>query len=162
MAAAESAWRFSDLAGEGNKQAAVLNSGASMPLVGLGTWKAKPGEVGAAVKAALAAGYRHIDCAAVYGNEKEVGEVFKSVFRAADGSDELRIPREEVFITSKLWNSEHGAGLPLPALKNTLQVGVCYIFREVASERVGGKRLCCESPSLTVPLNLVGPRSRLP
>ena len=80
-------------------------------------------QVGAAVKAALAAGYRHVDCAAVYGNEKEVGEVFKSVFRAADDSDELRVPRDEVFITSKLWNSEHGAGLPRPALENTLKVG---------------------------------------
>lgn len=51
----------------------TLRTKATMPLIGLGTWKAGPGEVGAAVKASLAAGYKHIDCAACYGNEKEIG-----------------------------------------------------------------------------------------
>lgn len=46
---------------------AVLRTKATMPLIGLGTWQAAPGEVGAAVKSALAAGYKHIDCAACYG-----------------------------------------------------------------------------------------------
>ncbi len=57
----------------------------------------KPGEVGAAVEAALRAGYRLIDCAHVYDNEAEIGEAFKKCF------DEGVVKREEVFITSKLW-----------------------------------------------------------
>jgi len=78
-----------------------LNSGYSIPLVGLGTWQSAPGEVKAAVIAAIKAGYRHIDCAEVYGNEKEVGEAFAEVFAAGI------VKREELFITSKLWNKYH-------------------------------------------------------
>ncbi|KAL2835335.1 NADP-dependent oxidoreductase domain-containing protein [Aspergillus pseudoustus] len=72
-----------------------LNTGGSIPAVGLGTWQAKPGEVGKAVSHALKCGYRHLDCALIYQNEKEVGEAVK-----ASG-----IPREEIFITSKVWNT---------------------------------------------------------
>mmetsp|Transcript_4997 Transcript_4997/g.12943 ORF Transcript_4997/g.12943 Transcript_4997/m.12943 type:complete len:373 (-) Transcript_4997:1940-3058(-) len=79
----------------------TLSTGQKMPLMGLGTWQAKKGEVGAAVKTALELGYRHVDCAACYGNETEVGTALTSVFAAG------KIAREDVFITSKLWNSEH-------------------------------------------------------
>ncbi|KAL4975187.1 NADP-dependent oxidoreductase domain-containing protein [Aspergillus desertorum] len=74
-----------------------LNTGYEIPAVGLGTWQSKPSEVQEAVTAALNIGYRHIDAAAVYGNEREVGNGIKA-------SD---VPREEIFLTSKLWNTNH-------------------------------------------------------
>ncbi len=58
-----------------------LNSGHTMPALGLGTWLSKPGEVAAAVKHAVKAGYRHIDCAAMYGNEGEIGGALKEIFQ---------------------------------------------------------------------------------
>lgn len=76
----------------------TLYTGAKMPQVGFGTFLSKPGEVAQAVREALKAGYRHIDCAAVYGNEKEIGEVFAEVF----GDESSGIKREDVWITSKL------------------------------------------------------------
>ena len=80
---------------------AKLLNGAVIPLIGLGTWKSKPGQVKEAVKVAIEAGYRHVDCAAIYGNEKEVGEALKEAF------DANLVRRDEMFITSKLWNTKH-------------------------------------------------------
>ena len=91
-----------------------FNDGSEIPQLGLGTWKSDPGVVGAAVKEALAAGYRHIDCAAIYGNEQEIGEALTQAFR--DGIAR----REDVFITSKLWNNAHHPEDVEPALKKTL------------------------------------------
>ncbi|XP_028551819.1 NADPH-dependent aldo-keto reductase, chloroplastic-like [Dendrobium catenatum] len=79
----------------------VLNTGAKIPSVGLGTWQEKPGGAGAAVIAAVKAGYRHFDCALIYGNEKEIGLALKQVF------EEGIVKREDLFITSKLWCSDH-------------------------------------------------------
>eukprot|EP00911_Craspedida_sp_UC1_P002732 UC1_evm2s2005 len=101
-----------------------LHTGAEMPLVGLGTWKSKPGQVEAAVEAALEAGYRHIDCAACYGNEKEVGTAFSKVFGKEGGA----IKREDVFVTSKLWNSDHHPDDVEGACKQTLaDLGLEYL-----------------------------------
>lgn len=98
------------------KQTSIaLNTGTKMPQVGLGTWKAPPNEVGQAVRYALTeAGYRHIDCAWIYRNEPEIGEVFADVFGSG------KVKREEVFITSKLWNSFHHAEDVMKACKETL------------------------------------------
>ncbi|WP_234041979.1 aldo/keto reductase [Persicirhabdus sediminis] len=86
-----------------------------MPILGLGTWKSTPGEVGQAVYDALQLGYRHIDCAAAYGNEAEIGEVLAKVF--AEG----KIKREDVWITSKLWNNGHAPEDVEKALDQTLK-----------------------------------------
>lgn len=86
-----------------------------MHAIGLGTWKAKGNQVKNAVKEALYAGVRHIDTAAVYGNETEIGEALKEVF------SEGKIFREDVFITSKLWNDAHKEGQVIPALQDSLK-----------------------------------------
>lgn len=75
-----------------------LSNGVKIPGVGFGTWQSADGdEAYAAVTAALKAGYRHIDTAAAYGNEVSVGKAIK----------DSGIPREELFVTSKLWNADH-------------------------------------------------------
>jgi aldehyde reductase len=91
-----------------------LNSGYDMPQVGLGTWQSKPGEVTASVITAIEAGYRHIDGARIYQNEPEVGAAVKA--KIADGT----VKREDLFITSKLWNNAHRPDCVLPAIKRTL------------------------------------------
>jgi len=79
------------------KQTFTLNTGAKIPAVGLGTWQSKPNEVREAVKVALQKGYRHIDTALAYGNEHEVGQ----------GIKDSGVPREEIWITTKLDNPWH-------------------------------------------------------
>ena len=94
---------------------ATLSSGHKIPLLGYGTWQAAPGEVGAGVYEALKAGYRHLDLAKVYGNQKEVGEGIKKAFADIPG-----LKREDIFITSKLWNTHHRPEDVEPALDDTL------------------------------------------
>ena len=91
-----------------------FDDGSSLPMLGLGTWNAPPGEVGAAVHAALRLGYRHIDCAAIYGNEAEIGTALSAAI------DEGVVTREQLWITSKLWNNAHAPEAVEPALKQTL------------------------------------------
>jgi len=76
-----------------------LSDGHSIPVLGLGTWRSPAGAVQSAVKAALLAGYRHIDGAWTYGNEAEVGEGIRQAIAASNGN----LKREDLFITSKVW-----------------------------------------------------------
>lgn len=92
----------------------LLNTGYKMPLLGLGTWKSDEGKLYQAVRWAIKAGYQHIDCAAVYGNERTVGQALHDAINEGD------ISRDALFITSKLWNSKHKKADVLPALEKTL------------------------------------------
>lgn len=92
----------------------TYRNGDKMPALGLGTWKSAPGEVYTAVKEAVKIGYRHVDCAAIYGNEKEIGKALSELMK------EGVVKREELWITSKLWNNNHGKANVAPALKQTL------------------------------------------
>src|SRR5690606_11993189 len=80
------------------------------------------GEVERAVATALECGYRHIDCAAIYGNEGAVGRALSECVRAGGGR------REELFVTSKLWNTEHSRDRVEPACRSSLeQLGLDYL-----------------------------------
>jgi alcohol dehydrogenase (NADP+) len=96
-------------------QTLSFRNGDEMPIVGLGTWKSDPGDVYEAVKTALKMGYRHIDCAPIYGNEAEVGRAFSEAF------DEGIVSRDELWVTSKLWNDSHRPEHVRPALEETLE-----------------------------------------
>jgi len=96
-------------------QTLKFTNGDELDAIGLGTWKSEKGKVEEAVYAALKSGYTHIDCALVYGNEVEVGNAIKKAL------DEDIITRENLWVTSKLWNNAHKEEDVIPALKQTLQ-----------------------------------------
>jgi diketogulonate reductase-like aldo/keto reductase len=102
----------------------TLASGAQMPAIGLGTFgsdHASAEEIADAVLGAVEVGYRHIDCAAVYANEREIGAALRSVLEGG-------VAREELWITSKLWNDKHGEEDVLPACRQTLDdLGLDYL-----------------------------------
>ncbi|KAM0953485.1 putative aldose reductase [Dioscorea sansibarensis] len=99
----------------------MLNTGAKIPTVGLGTWQAEPGVVGQAIIAAVKAGYRHIDCARIYGNENDqIGLDLKKLF------DDGVVKREELFITSKLWFKDVPEALE--ATLNDLQLDYLNLY----------------------------------
>ncbi|KUH36943.1 MULTISPECIES: aldo/keto reductase [Streptomyces] len=96
----------------------ILNNGVSMPQLGFGVWQVPDDEAASAVGTALEAGYRSVDTAAVYENERGTGQAI-----ASSG-----IPREELFVTTKLWNSEQGHDSTLRAFDASLErLGLDYV-----------------------------------
>jgi alcohol dehydrogenase (NADP+) len=95
-----------------------LASGEAIPAIGMGTFgsdRYSADEVSRAVAGGIRAGYRHIDCASVYGNEAQIGKVFEDVINSGV------VKRSELFITSKVWNDMHGQGDVLLSLARTLK-----------------------------------------
>ncbi|OQM26866.1 aldo/keto reductase [Leptospira interrogans] len=115
------------------KQTIMLNNGISMPILGLGVWKTKSGkECKEAVLNALEAGYRHIDTARIYDNEVDVGQAIR----------ESRIPRKEIFITTKLWNADQGSDKTRKALENSLdRLGIDFVDLYLIHFPVTSKRM---------------------
>ncbi|MDO4814704.1 MAG: aldo/keto reductase [Gemella sp.] len=97
----------------------TLNDGNKIPSIGFGTWQTPDGDVAReSVKAAIKAGYRHIDTAAIYGNEESVGA----------GIKESGVAREELFITTKLWNDSHSYEAAKEAIDKSLErLGLDYL-----------------------------------
>src|SRR5579872_6029807 len=95
----------------------TLSSGAKMPAIGLGTFGSdhvSHQAVADAVRYAASIGYRHFDCASVYGNEECIGHVFNELFESG-------LSRDEVWITSKLWNDKHGENDVIPSCEKSLK-----------------------------------------
>ena len=97
----------------------TLNNGVSIPVLGFGTWKAENGEVAyQAVLEALKAGYRHIDTAAIYKNEESVGRAIR----------DSGIPRQKIFVTTKLWNTNHSYEKARQAFEESMEkLGLDYL-----------------------------------
>lgn len=89
----------------------TLNDGRAIPQLGLGVWQASNEQAATAVRAALQAGYRHVDTAAIYDNETGVGE----------GIASSGVKREEIFVTTKLWNDAQGGDSALKAFDQSLK-----------------------------------------
>jgi len=96
-----------------------LSNGVEIPCIGFGMWQTPDNEVGVnSVRSALQAGYRHIDTAQAYRNEDCVGKAWR----------ESKIPREELFITTKIWNESHGYDLVMKSFENSLkQLETSYV-----------------------------------
>lgn len=95
----------------------TLYTNAKMPAIGLGTFgsdRFSGEQIAQAVKGAISVGYRHIDCASVYGNEHQIGPIFREVMQAG-------IKREDLWITSKVWNDMHGPGDVLRSCEKSLR-----------------------------------------
>lgn len=97
----------------------TLNNGVEIPIVGFGTWQTPNGNIAqSSVVEALDAGYRHIDTAAAYGNQESVGR----------GIRKSGVPRDEIFVTTKLWNKDHGYQAAKQAIDRSLmELGLDYL-----------------------------------
>src|ERR1700712_4076733 len=98
-----------------------LNDGNSVPAIGLGVWQTPAGDTERAVTAALDAGYRHVDTAAAYGNEAEVGLALKGAVTAG-------LARDDVYVVTKLWNADQGYDQTLRAFDESMaKLGIDYL-----------------------------------
>lgn len=100
--------------GAENMRTLSFANGDHLPALGLGTWKSSAGAVFAAVKEALRLGYRHVDCAPIYLNEAEVGKALTEALASG------LVARQDLWLTSKLWNGAHAPDQVRPALMKTL------------------------------------------
>lgn len=101
------------------KSQAKLNNGVEMPVLGLGVYQSPRGRLTQeTVSYALSIGYRHVDTARIYGNERDVGVAVR----------ESGIPRDEIFVTTKLWNDDHGHDRAMRACEHSLrELGLAYV-----------------------------------
>lgn len=100
----------------------TLNDATEMPIIGLGTWELRGEDAVTAVRSAIDLGYRHIDTAALYKNEQEVGRAIQDAIAAGD------VTRDELFITTKAWNDMHGADKVQRAFQDSLtRLGLDYV-----------------------------------
>ncbi|XP_076174185.1 aldo-keto reductase 1B-like [Ptiloglossa arizonensis] len=100
----------------------TFSNGYKMPAFGLGTYQSRPGEVEKAVMEAIDLGYRHIDTAFYYQNEKEIGTAIQAKIKGG------RVKREDLFVTTKLWNNFHKLESVVPACKKSLEnLGFSYV-----------------------------------
>ena len=114
------------------ESAIKLKNNGEIPILGLGTWLADGKECTQAVLWALDAGYRHIDTASYYGNEKQIK-------KALEKTD---VDRKDIFVTTKLWNSDHGFDNALKAMDKSLKrLGLDYVDLYLIHWPVSGKRI---------------------
>lgn len=107
------------------------NQSVSIPILGLGVWKSRPKECFEAVKFALESGYRHIDTAAIYGNEADVGAAIR----------ESGVNRSDIFLVTKLWNADQGYEEAQKAIDVSLKkLGTDYVDMYLIHFPVSGKR----------------------
>ncbi|MBU7591606.1 aldo/keto reductase [Metabacillus halosaccharovorans] len=119
----------------GLQETTALHNGVKMPWFGIGVFKVEEGpELVNALKAAIKHGYRSIDTAAIYGNEEGVGEGIR------EGLKEAKISRQDLFVTSKVWNADLGYELTIKAFENSLQkLGMEYLDLYLVHWPVEGK-----------------------
>lgn len=114
------------------KSTITLNNDVEMPRLGIGTWQIRDGRpVRRTLEWAFETNYRHVDTAAMYGNERGVGQAVR----------ESEIPREDIFVTTKLWNSDHGYDNALRAFYTSMQrLGLDYVDLYLIHWPVSGQR----------------------
>ena len=117
---------------DGPRSRTTLNDGNQMPVLGLGVYQTPPGgATREAVKYAISVGYRHVDTAALYRNEGDVGEAIR----------ESGIPREELFVTTKLWNDDQGFDSAIRAFERSRKaLDLAYVDLYLLHWPVSGKR----------------------